>query len=429
MDEQKTIADSGKEKLFTPRFILTLALTALVSAAAVLGAFYLLNSTYGQKRIREFEAVPYVVLSEDLTINADDTLLSKAWLLSSQSDYAKYRSSMLYDTLDENGKAIYRAMECALEEGITYVCVDRRLASGEEELKKVLRCLALDSPLLEQNLRYGTQTFSVRYPINLFASYTVRADFEGYYIAVYNFTDEHWTKKQEALAEAKRVVAELPAGLSAEDKAEVLYRYVALGAEYFDYEIEKQKVPPYLYDALLKGIANCDGYANALALVYRLAGIECVEKTYDGNASTEESGHTWTSFCLDGKWYNADATGNSCVPEEGSALKGGVYYGFADYMQKYVPLFSECYPPCEEGLVIKLDAEITDTDDPKLVQIILNGFYKNNKKWTLIITETLSKPKLQTRVQTVANTLKQAITTRYIELADGRTALFFQTDR
>lgn len=422
MEENK-----AEEKIFTLRFIGTLVITVLVTVAVVIGVFFLWDTLYVKPFVTEFEEVPHIVLSDDVTINGEDILLTEEDLLERNSRYTAYRSSVLYDSLSDNGKLVYRAMEYAMEESLPFICVDRRLVAGGKELEDILRCLSLDSPLLEQNLRYASQEFSVNYPLSVWNFRPIRATFEGYYIKVSNFEDNLWDKKQEALDAAEALVDALPDGMSAEEASEVLFRRIALGAEYFDYPRGGNHVESYLHDALLKGKANCDGYTNALALVYRLAGIECVEKTYNGDTEKGESGHTWLSFRLDGKWYNADATGRATIPETVTAMKGGLYYGYADILQGYVPLFAERYPPCEDGLAIKVDAHVATTDDPSLTQIFISGLRKNDTLWTLVVTDSMTKKQVQAHVQATANVLKCNITTRYVELAEGRTAIFLYT--
>lgn len=416
-----------KEKLFTPRFIATLIVTALVTVVVTLALFFAWELFYVKPFVKEFEAELHIVLSADSTLNGEDVLFTEGELADRESPYAAYRSSMLYDSLSNSEKLVYRAMEYALEESLPYVCVDRRLITEEEALKDVLRCLALDSPLLEQNLRYGTQEFSVNYPLPTWNIYTMRATFEGYYIRVYNFDETLWQKKMTAVEEAKAIVARLPKELDVEERSVELYRCIAQGAEYLDYPDSENTVQSFLYDALLAGKTNCDGYTNALALVYRLAGIECVEKTYNGDAKKDEAGHTWLSFCLDGEWYNADPTGRSAIPETVTAMKGGLYYGYADILQRHVPIFADRYPKCERGLAIEVDAHIATTADPSLTQTFLDGFNKHNRQWTLVLADAATKEQVQTHVQAVANKLRCNVTTRYVELIEGRTAIFLYT--
>lgn len=63
--------------------------------------------------------------------------------------------------------------------------------------------------------------------------------------------------------------------------------------------------------ALLVGTTQCEGYAGALALMYRLAGIPCgVVTGRDVDAEEGDPGHAWNVAVIDGKATLIDATWN-----------------------------------------------------------------------------------------------------------------------
>ena len=66
------------------------------------------------------------------------------------------------------------------------------------------------------------------------------------------------------------------------------------------------------YGALVNGDAVCNGYAEALQLLFACAGIESefVIGTADG------VDHAWNLVKLDGAWYHLDATWNDPVPDK-----------------------------------------------------------------------------------------------------------------
>lgn len=67
------------------------------------------------------------------------------------------------------------------------------------------------------------------------------------------------------------------------------------------------------YGALVNGDAVCNGYAEALQLLFMCAGVESrfVIGTADG------VDHAWNLVCLDGLWYHLDATWDDPVPDKG----------------------------------------------------------------------------------------------------------------
>ncbi len=66
------------------------------------------------------------------------------------------------------------------------------------------------------------------------------------------------------------------------------------------------------YGALVNGDAVCNGYAEALQLLFACAGIE--SQFVVGTADGVE--HAWNLVCLDDVWYHLDATWNDPVPDQ-----------------------------------------------------------------------------------------------------------------
>ena len=56
--------------------------------------------------------------------------------------------------------------------------------------EKILKYFSLDSPLLEQNLRYTMGECTSSYTVDILGLYTRYADFKGYYVTVKNFDSE-----------------------------------------------------------------------------------------------------------------------------------------------------------------------------------------------------------------------------------------------
>lgn len=78
--------------------------------------------------------------------------------------------------------------------------------------------------------------------------------------------------------------------------------------------------------ALLYGTATCEGYAQALSLLYRLAGIPCGIISGTGvNSDGVPEGHSWNIAYLDG-WTQIDAT---WCDQEGSGFNTRWYYGLS----------------------------------------------------------------------------------------------------
>ncbi len=394
----------------------------------------LLNSIGGDAAVAEAQAIARVGFSTGtLFKDSEETLFTAEEFADKTAASAAYRGSLHYEKLTEQEKTLYHAYEYALENGYTNILVDDLLIEDPDTLEKVLRFLALDSPLLEQNLRYETGSFTTYYPVDIMGLYERQAAFDGYYIAVKNFDSVFWIKKQEALTKAQTVVDALPNGLSAADKAERLYRWLTTNTTYQMYDDAKnEKVFAYLYDALITGKTQCDGFANGLSLLFRLAGINCVEKMYlpyakaatvaNDGAASQEVGHTWNFYELNGVWYNADTSGVAhMVPIKETGMHAGYYFAFPDLLQEHTPKYAELYPACEMGLYMSIDAHLKDADG--LYEVLKKAYDAHNKEWALVLLDTYTEKKVDSAMQKVANYIKGTIRYRHIPAANGRTAL------
>lgn len=334
-----------------------------------------------------------------------------------------YRGSLHYEQLADGERTVYRALEYALEKGYTNILVDGKLTQNGQSLEKVLYALALDSPMLEQNLHCEIGSFTTYYPTMLFGLIETQTVFTGSYISVQNFSAEHLEKKGQALTAAEKIVSDLPKDLTQKEKAETLFAYLCEHTTYEMYPVsEADAVHPYLYDGLITGKTQCDGFANSLSLLLNLAGVECVEKTYIGKEQSEV-GHTWNFFQLDGAWYNADATGG----EGKQAEKQQYFFGFPDALQKNIPENIADYPASEKGLHFQIDAQLKDHLELKSA---LKAAYKaHDNHWALIVVDKITEKQIRSAAQSLANAIDGEVHYMHMDLAEGRTALWFYNEK
>lgn len=116
------------------------------------------------------------------------------------------------------------------------------------------------------------------------------------------------------------------------------------------------------YGALVEGQAVCDGYANAMTLLMRMAGLRC--GTVSGRATADPGVlHAWNVVRVDGVWTLLDATNND-------QSAGGTYFFFNvtdEWMRRdYVPDAALPLPRCtdasanwhvRQGLMIPQEAD------------------------------------------------------------------------
>ncbi len=357
--------------------------------------------------------------SEEIYFDANE-------IYSSELKYSSLRSDLHYNALSENEQKVYRAFEYALENSYANVIIDKRLIDNCDVLFKVLMHLALDSPLLEQNLRYGYGSCTCILPVKV-GPFEIDSSFEGYYITVNNFEKSLFDKKIEAIDRAKEIVADLPDGLSDIDKAERLYAFLRNNTEYLLYEDEDEnemKVYNYLYDSLITGKTHCDGFANGYALLLRLAGIESIEKHFSPDEDSDKEGHTWTAFKIGSDWYNADATGDA-LPTKKSSLGGGMYFAFSDELLQYKEDYAQISPECK-NYYITIDARLDYASPSQITSAVKNAFKNRNPDWSFImINGEVDENTAGNIVQTVANSVNKTITWLRIITEDNNTVIFF----
>lgn len=262
--------------------------------------------------------------------------------------YSGYGVRVYYDTLTPQEQTLYRIFQYAMDHAQPCIFVDSRIVEDTENtvFEQVLYCLALDNPMLEQNLYWTSWGADITIPNpNPFSSEPDQR-LTGKILLIPVFGQDIMDKKLLALEKAEQILSEMPQDLSDAEKAEYFYRYLGNHVEYFSAE-DREELQNYLYDALVTGKTNCDGFANAFSLLCDLSQVTCVEKMYTP-ADPEEIGHTWNAVCIDEKWYNVDATASREVKEKYSTMR---HFCFADKYLEYETDMAERVPVSEENLV------------------------------------------------------------------------------
>lgn len=310
----------------------------------------------------------------------------KAW----ENICAKYRTSVLYDKLNESEQIIYLALEYAMAHSYRTTYIDSQIYSNPNVGEKVLHCLALESPLLEQNLVFmcgnpAACFYSVEIPFRD----TIEAIVRCGWIDVANFKEGLWDNKLLAIEEAEKVYAQMDKSGTREQLLRRIYTYVAEGITYDDYDVNglftAENIANFLYDGVVNKKTQCDGITNTLALYLVLAGFKQVEKE-----DAYELGHTWNCIELDNKWYNIDATWNRFIPKNDSSMGAGLYYCFSDKLQACGTDRSELYPKCETSLFMEPDAILENYSSSQLYSAMEKSYKKHNKKWALLIVDKVN---------------------------------------
>ncbi len=381
-------------------------------AVILLFCFALLLSSVGcsipffknwkSKAVREAEAIPKIGFSEEsLTEDSETVILTEQELYDVELIADDYREDNHLKLLSKEKTVVYHALEYALEMGYPYIYMDEKLVSGSDILGDVLERLALDSPLLEQNLSYQTGEFTTYYDVG-----DSTAELSGFYIKVENFERHYWDKKMIAVKAAKKLVDSLPSGLSEVETARYLHRLMLDNIEYYDYSNKNEDLGNYLFDAFITGKTHCDGSANAYSLLLNLAGIKCMEKQYTGENTV---GHTWNMAYLDGEWYNIDATAVEDRDSIDYEYRVRKLFAFSDKTQQYTPDYSAAYPEAKNNIGMNINGELKTIEASDFIKRVKAAYRANRENYACFIVYDFNERTAEAAMKKLANQLDTSV--------------------
>ena len=126
------------------------------------------------------------------------------------------------------------------------------------------------------------------------------------------------------------------------EKELAIHDYIVVHCQYG--YVESSKDYAYrAYGALVQNKAVCNGYAEAMALLMTCVGIE--NQIVTGTADNEL--HAWNQVCLDGNWYQVDATWDDPLPDRG-VFAGHEYFNVTDeIMDERHDWKQDAFPACD----------------------------------------------------------------------------------
>ncbi|MCE5234828.1 MAG: transglutaminase domain-containing protein [Clostridiaceae bacterium] len=295
--------------------------------------------------------------------------LSAEELLAYQSIYGDASAVYYKNKLEGDMLLPYMAMLYALENGFERAYFSS-FSLTVEDIYKSYSYLTCDDPFFESNYNIGVEYLTPGEGDTISPVY-----FCLYTSALLPAATE---KKVAAYEKAKAVVAAAPAGSEAQ-RAEYLYRKLVETTRYVAYENDGAR-RDYLYDALVLGSSNCDGFANALAMLYNLAGIESVLAI----GSDENDGHAWVTAKLDNAYYHFDPTYDADGAR--SAARGGKLYYFRlsdpaafALLRRYDQDIADAAPKCGDTSFDEapVDIEVTDFSASENLGVVADAFEKD----------------------------------------------------
>ncbi len=390
------------------RRILTTIFACLMLISCT-GCSLIFSAQEAYKNFEQDQNVIYVAFSKD---GEENEPMDYEKIAAYESKYSKYNSRILYNTLTPAQQRIYRIYEYAMDHEYTSMFIDARLLEGVElSLEEILKLYSMDSPLVQQNYSYSSQESGYTF------SYLAEAfqfEINGSVFNVDNFSHGAMMKKKLAIAEAEKIFATLPQGLSQLEQARFFFRHIIGNVQYNLTDVEPA-AQNNLYDAFILKKTQCDGFANAFSLLCSMANIPCAEKIASPKAEGE-IGHTWNIFCADGVWYNADLALSDEYTQSHKETEVDFSFGFSDGRKDEIADLSERFSPCTTDL-LPVDLTVSSASDPNLLKELKNLFKPADKRFVLVSVEEgeLSEDTMQK----IANTLRSNIRT-YTETWGGK---------
>ena len=220
-------------------------------------------------------------------------------------------------------------------------------------------------------------------------TYTNGQNAEGLYFQI-EFTLT-WISTPEMEAEMDTAVPALLNELNLWSKSDYekikgVYDYICGNVEYdYDYESKLENYEHSAYNALVKNLAVCQGYATLLYRLLLELGVDCRYISGWGQGYVDGESHAWNIVRLNGVYYNADSTWDEGITS---------YY-------RYFLCTEENFPDHfrdEEYTTAEWNAKYPMATVPYGVEAEASGTLTNTMKWylekngTLTITGTGKMP-------------------------------------
>lgn len=184
------------------------------------------------------------------------------------------------------------------------------IAEGVQTLKKSIVLYNVNFPLTEEELKEVFFCYKLDYPQSFWIDngydFVLYKDFVYSIFPWYTFSAEELPDAKAMFREKAKEILTKVKDLSLEEKELFIHDYLAYNVSFPS--APNQSDVSSAYSAIVEGIADCDGFANAFTLLIRECGIPC--KTVFGSASTGSSreNHAWNVVSLYEQEFYVDVT-------------------------------------------------------------------------------------------------------------------------
>lgn len=328
----------GKKKLL---IIIPAIFMSIVIALTSIGVVAFVKER--QKQVTEWNNTMWFSFSDVIEFGEGSINVSYDEIKAYKPQKDIYNSKVYYETLTEDEKVLYNALEYAFDNNYVYIFVEEALLSKTERtMEDIIDFVSLDSPVIQQNVDwewYSHELIFTQFILFKPEERTAKGDL----VAIKNFSEDRAAKVQAAVDTASKWELAFSENATDTEKARAIYRYIDENIEYESEEVDKTL--DYLCTAV-DGATNCDGFSNIYSLLCNMNGLRCFEK-YSVAEEEGADGHTWATVLISDKWYNVD-----CTPADGidsdSEERELMRFGFSDEFYLETPEYIGVFPESAE---------------------------------------------------------------------------------
>ncbi len=297
-----------------------------------------------------------------------------------ESKFSDINTYTYYNTLNSREKLIYKAFEYAMDNAKSNIFIlNSLMEDGDISPDDILYFLSLDTPAMDQNFSIGktSETNTVEYDGRLG---THLVENRGITWDIEKFELERREKCELAIEKGREIAKTIPQDSTDAEKAKQIYNYMAENVTYRSAEAGTGEAfdEEHLYNALVTGFTNCDGYSNAVSLLCNLCGIPAFEKI--AFKSDNDVGHTWDMIKIDGTWYNCDATDATDDVE----MPVSLHFAFPDELIEYDVDYADHIPSADKYFTLP-DGIISEGDTNGVCDVAAAAFTKTKRDYVFLI--------------------------------------------
>jgi len=186
---------------------------------------------------------------------------------------------------------------------------------SEDDMRAVFSAVTLDQPMFFQ---ISTTHYRIR----------TQGDRVVAFVPQYRLTREEYQRRVHAVAQAAQAIP-VPQGGTDFDIQLALHDYVVHLVTYSDDLYDGDGDVATVYGALVRGLASCVGYAQAMQLLFELHRIPSFIVTGDATNAAFSGPHAWNKVRIAGNWYHLDATWNDPVMDNGQEIVSRAYFNLS----------------------------------------------------------------------------------------------------